>query len=336
MSSKTSNKKLNKKLNRNIKRYLNSQDSLSMYNKEELKVGFININKKLASIRQSFGLDSLRGMKVYLFDSENIGRTKSPVWSANRIIEAYNDFEKDNFFRNGRGPVRIPLIFLYENRKDKFIEACVEAGKNMRKINRFIIELSGDFADHLRDSIRHFSPDDMQIIHYANMLKIYKNNFPIGSNCKNCIKGVRIVSKDKFRDHPEATGIPRAPHTVRKGKVRIPRTVQKISEKVAMSHDDWHRKKFGKAPSPHFRNTLDRLSLPSPYKQRLGPPVRLSPVRHTKKRSRRRMISSPSDRSPIYKKRINRRGGKKTRKKKKTRKIKKLRKRRRTYRRRRV
>jgi hypothetical protein len=91
-----------------------------------------------------------------------------------------------------------------------------------------------------------------------------------------------------------------------------------------MSHEDWHRKKFGRAPSPHFRNTLDRLSIPSPYKQRLGPRVTLSPVRHTRKRSRRRMISSPSDRSPIYKKRNNRRGGKKTRKKKKTKKRRKM------------
>ena len=324
----------NKSLNKKINKYLNEQRNLRPEDRDTLKVGFSLMRMKIHELREYFGLDSLRGIKVYLLDSENIGRTKSRVWSAERVIQAYNDFERDNFFMDGNSPVRIPIIFLYkENRVDEFLNVwnSERSRKKNKKIKRFIIPLDGGFASHLESSLRHFSPDDMQIIHYAKMLKIYQKHFKIGKDCKICIKGVRIVSKDKFRDHDVDSSIKLAPHTViKKRGVIVPRTITPApkargrsverksngrSGKELTAFERWHLEKTGKLPDPNTWVT------------------RLSPVKKTIKRGRREMISSPSGLTPV--RRRGRRGGKSI-KRKRTRKKRKSRKHRRTNRRRRI
>ena len=85
----------NKSLNKKINKYLNEQRNLRPEDRDTLKVGFNSMRMKIHELREYFGLDSLRGIKVYLLDSENIGRTKSRIWSAERVIQAYNDFERD-------------------------------------------------------------------------------------------------------------------------------------------------------------------------------------------------------------------------------------------------
>mgnify|MGYP001318052948 CR=1 FL=1 len=315
----------NKLLNKKINKYLNKQINLRQKDKITLKDGFNLMRMKIHELRQYFGLDSLRGIKIYLLDSENIGRTKSRVWSAERVIQAYNDFEKDNFFIDGNSPVRIPIIFLYkENRVDEFLNVWnpERSKKKNKKIKRFIIPLDGSFASHLESSIRHFSPDDMQIIHYAKLLKIYQNHFPIGRDCKNCIKGVRIVSKDKFRDHNVDSSIRLAPQTIRKKRgVIIPRTVSPKHKKIGRRpvdvmkmqslespsdsvekltvFEEWHLKKTGKLPDPNHWVT------------------RLSPAKKTRKRG---IVRSPSGLTP-GKKRGTRRGGKSTKRTRKKRKL---------------
>jgi len=322
----------NKSLNKKINKYLNKQRDLREEDKITLKDGFNSISMKIHELREYFDLDSLKGIKVYLLDSENIGRTKSRVWSAERVIQAYNDFERDNFFRAGNSPVRIPIIFLYkENRVDEFLNAWnpERSKKKNKEIKRFIIHLDGSFASHLKSSLGHFSPDDMQIIHYANLLKKYQNHFKIGEDCKNCIKGIRIVSKDKFRDHDVDSSIKLAPHTViKKRGVIIPRTesptrkahgrrqMKKIqslespSDNVGKSYfERWHWDKFGKAPPSHV--------------------MRLSPTKKTRKRGYNSAVMEGTSGFTPGKKR----GGRKTRKRKRTRKKRKLRKHRRTRRR---
>lgn len=326
----------NKSLNKKINKYLNKQRDLREEDKITLKDGFNLMRMKIHELREHFGLDSLRGIKVYLLDSENIGRTKSRIWSAERVIQAYNDFEKDNFFIDGNSPVRIPIIFLYkENRVDEFLSVWNpdRSKKKNKKIRRFIIPLDGSFAAHLESSISHFSPDDMQIIHYAKLLKIYQNHFKIGIDCKNCIKGVRIVSKDKFRDHNMDASIKLAPQTVRKKRgVIVPRTVSPIrraharkasvmleeeafkssSKNTDTSYfDRWHLEKFGTLPDPNTWVT------------------RLSP----KKTRKRGIVRSPSGLTPGKKRGTRKRGGKST--KRTIKKRKSGRKHRRTKRRRR-
>ena len=333
MSSKSLNKKINN--------YLIKQKNLEPSDRDILKEGFKLMRIKIHQLREHFGLDSLRGIKVYLFDSENIGRTKSRVWSAERVVQAYNDFEKDNFFIDGNSPVRIPIIFLYkENRVDKFLSVWNPEKRKQKnkKIKRFIIPLDGSFAAHLESSIRHFSPDDMQIIHYANLLKIYQNHFKIDGDCKLCIKGVRIVSKDKFRDHDVDSSIKSAPHKEKKKRgVIVPRTITPIvrrnvvgrrrmsqpnprgrdkiqslespSDNVGKSYfERWHWDKYGKAPPSHV--------------------MRLSPKKTGKRTYNLAVMEGTSGLTPGKK-----RGGRKTRKRKRTRKKRKLRKHRRTRRR---
>ena len=301
----------NKSLNKKINKYLNKQRDLREEDKITLKDGFNLMRMKIHELREYFDLDSLRGIKVYLLDSENIGRTESPVWSAERVIQAYNDFERDNFFRDTNSPVRIPIIFLYkENRVDKFLKAWNPEGykKKNKKIKRFIIPLDGSFASNLKRRSKHFSPDDMQIIHYAEMLKKYQNHFKIGEDCKLCIKGVRIVSKDKFRDHKVGSSIKLVSHTVRKNReVIIPRTktpAPKARGRSSVEHksngrrelgawERWHLKETGKLPDPNTWVT------------------RLSPAKKTRKRGRREMIiSSPSGLTPGKKRGTRKRGGK--------------------------
>ena len=212
----------NNSLNEDINKYLNKKKfRLAQTDKETLKKGFNLMRRKIRELREHFRLNSLRGINVYLLDSENIGHTNSRVWSAERVIQAYKDFRSDNFRIHTNESVRIPIIFLYKrNRVRQFLKAWNPRNNKNKKeeIWRFIIPLDGKFASHLKTIIEHYSPDDMQIIHYGALLKIYKDHFKIGKNCKNCIKGVRIVSKDQFRDHEVDSSIKLAPHTVKKKK----------------------------------------------------------------------------------------------------------------------
>ena len=297
----------NNSLKEDINKYLNKQKHrLEPIDKKTLKNGFNLMRKKIRKLRDHFRLNSLRGINVYLLDSENIGRTKSHVWSAERVIQAYNDFKSDKFRIYTNESVRIPIIFLYKtNRVNQFLKAWNPRNnkKKNKEIWRFIIPLDGKFASHLKTTIEHYSPDDMQIIHYGALLKIYKDHFKIGEDCKNCIKGVRIVSKDQFRDHDVDSSIKLAPHTVKKKRgmpwrTIIPRSSHKADRRrPQINHKQWHQDNYGRAPPSHVM----RLSPSKKARNRrynsagMEGPSGLTPVkkRSTRGKSRRRS-SSPS------------------------------------------
>ena len=170
--------------------------------KQLLSDGFNAIRNNIFNIRKQLKLKSLRPVKIYLFDSENIGfdnRHKHSNWDPQKIITIYKDIIQPVI----SGPLRIPLIFLYKNRYESFISACKDKGISTKEIKNFIFIFPDEFAEEFRKTTRHFSPDDMQIIIYANLLKMYMKSYNSG-NCELCIKNVIILSNDNFNDHKDA------------------------------------------------------------------------------------------------------------------------------------
>ena len=106
-------------LGEKIKNYLDSQKGLSQEDKIFITDIYNDIINKIPLIRNKMHMHD-RGVKLYLFDTENIGFMNHRYWDPKWVIKTYEDFKRNNFLINNDGYNRIPIIFSYKASQNKW------------------------------------------------------------------------------------------------------------------------------------------------------------------------------------------------------------------------
>ena len=133
-------------LGEKIKNYLDSQKGLSQEDKIFITDIYNDIINKIPLIRNKMHMHD-RGVKLYLFDTENIGfmnhrrrrrRRRRCYWDPKWVIKTYKDFKRNNFLINNDGYNRIPIIFSYPSRKNALLKNALLKNNNIPELNDFI------------------------------------------------------------------------------------------------------------------------------------------------------------------------------------------------------